>query len=246
MAKTSLELKDTSVGQLSRTPEQQETSFMKISCKVCSTSLPEPRRQSCCGEHMCQSCVPENQPCPLCNCNEQGAADSTCRDILDSWEIVECSAEVSEPREPRKWRGSSPEVERIVRSGKRKKVEYPSFSIRKVLIKQTIRSPRFYTSNGYMLEIEFRYKKGHQNNVRVYIYARPGKNDKDLRWPLTGKVQILSIDLGGDTRNTSEISGRWERPSTGTYCKGELDIPYENLPQDSMGMLKFCVQVIPD
>ena len=234
MAKTSMELQDTSVGQLSRTPEQQETSFMKISCKVCSTLLPKPRRQSCCGEHMCQSCVPENQPCPLCNCSEQGAADSTCRDILDSWEIVECSAEVSEPREPRKRRGSPPEV------------EYPSFSIRKELIKQKISSPRFYTSNGYLLEIEFRYNKGHQNNVRVYIFVRPGKNDQDLRWPLTGKVQILSIDLGGDTRNTSEISGRWERPRTGTYCKGELDIPYENLPQDSKGMLKFCVQVIPD
>ena len=239
-----MELQDTSVGQLSRPPEQQETSFMEISCKVCSTSLPEPHRQSCCGEHMCQSCVPENQPYPLCN--EQGTVDSTCRDILDSWEIVECSAEVSEPREPRKRRGSSPEVERIQRSGKRKKVEYPSFSIRKVLIKQKIRSPRFYTSNGYLLEIEFRYNKGHQNNVRVYIFVRPGKNDQDLRWPLTGKVQILSIDLGGDTRNTSEISGRWERPRTGTYCKGELDIPYENLPQDSKGMLKFCVQVIPD
>lgn len=216
---------------------------MEISCKVCSTSLPKPRRQSCCGEHMCQSCVPENQPCPLCN--KQGSADSTCRDISDSREIV---AEVNEPREPRKRRGSSPEVERIARSGKRKKVEYPSFSIRKVLIKQKIRSPRFYTSNGYLMEIEFCCKsvKGHQNKVRVYIYACPGKNDKDLSWPLTGKVQILSIDLGGDTRHTSEISGRWERPPPGTYCKGELDIPYENLPEDSKGMLKFCVQVIPD
>jgi len=245
-----MELRGTSVGQLSRTPEQQETSFMELNCKVCSTSLPEPHPLSCCGEHVCQSCVPENQPCPLCN--ERGAADSTWKDVLDDSKIVECPAEVSKLRKLRKRRGLSPEVEpkgKKLRSAKRKKVE-PSFSISKELIKkQKIKSPRFYTSNGYLMEIEFYYKSvnGHQNqnNVHVSVYVHQGENDKDLCWPLTGRVQILLTDLG-DTHYTSEISGTWEKPPPKTSCKGELDVPYEKLLEDRNGMLKFCVQLITD
>ena len=249
MEKTSIELRDTS---LSLAPEgnaeqQQETSFTELNCKVCNTSLPEPHSQSCCGEHACQSCAPENQPCPLCS--ERGAASSAREDTSeDSWVMVEPPAEVSKPRESRKRRKSSPEAEPVakrLRSG-RQKVEHPSFSISKVQIpKQKADSPRFYTSkDGYLMQIKFRYnsKQGHGNNVHVYIHTHPGKNDNTLSWPLRGRVQILSIDLGGDTRHTSEIPGEWERP--GTHCKGELDIPYEKLVEDKNGMLKFCVRMI--
>lgn len=247
-ARNELELRDTSFEQQHTAPdgttEQQETSFTEWSCRVCSKSLQEPRPTSCCGEHACQSCAPEDQPCPLCS--ERGAASKR-EDVLDdSWVIVELPTEVELPatttvsgRRTRK-RRSPPAIEPVakrLRSAARRKD--PSFSIRKELMKSKVTSPRLYTASGYLMEIQFALKG---KNIDVSVFARPGKDDKDLSWPLRGKVQIFLIDIGGDTHHTSEIPGTWKNP--GTYCKGQLDFPYEELKGDRDGMIKFSVRVI--
>lgn len=108
-------------------------------------------------------------------------------------------------------------------------------------MKSKVSSPRLYTASGYLMEVQFALKG---KNIDVHVFARPGKDDKDLSWPLKGKVQIFLIDIGGDTRHTSEIPGTWENP--GTSCKGQLDFPYEKLEEDRYGMIKFSVRVIPD
>ena len=52
-------------------------------------------------------------------------------------------------------------------------------------------------------------------------------------------MQLLFIDVGGDTYHVAETSGTWKKP--GSYCKDELDIAYEELQPDKKGMLKIQV-----
>ena len=156
-----------------------------------------------------------------------------------------------EAPEPEELQGSSPEIRQSVvkhsTSAREEKPEDPVVRINKQLIKQTVTSPRFYSSegdNGYMMELKFscRSTKSHRNKVNVYIYIQSGKNDSKLMWPLRTTVQLLFIDVGGETYHVAEISGTWKKP--GAYCKDELDIAYEKLQPDNKGMLKIQVQLL--
>ena len=84
------------------------------------------------------------------------------------------------------------------------KPENPVIRIYKQLIKQTVTSPRFYSSwgdNGYLVELKFACKstKSHRNKVYIYTFIQAGKNDSQLMWPLRTTVQLLFIDHEGDT-----------------------------------------------
>ena len=57
---------------------------------------------------------------------------------------------------------------------------------------------------------------------------------------MKGKVRIL-IELGSDQRQKSEIPDTWNKPPPRNHCKGELNIPYEDLKEDYDGMLQFYV-----
>ena len=76
----------------------------------------------------------------------------------------------------------------------------------------------------------------------IYTFIQAGKNDSQLMWPLRTRVQLLFIDLGGDSYHVAETSGTWKKP--GTYCKDELDITYEELQPDNKGMLKIQVRLL--
>ena len=178
----------------------------------------------------------------------KGPKTTTLEDSLpDSWELVEA------PAEPEKLQESSPEIRQSVSqalnvSYREEKPEDPVVSISKQLIKQTVTSSRFYSSegdnNGYLMELKFSCEstKSHRTKVNIYIFIQAGKNDSQLMWPLRTTVQLLFIDLGGDTYHVAEISGTWEKP--GTFCKDELDIAYEELIPDNKGMLKLQVRLL--
>ena len=176
----------------------------------------------------------------------KGPKTATLEDsLLESWQLVEA------PAEPEKLQGSSPEINQSVvkhsTSAREEKPEDPVVSINKQLIKQTVTSPRFYSSegdNGYMMELKFscRSTKSHRTKVNIYIFIQAGKNDSQLMWPLRTRVQLLFIDVGGDTYHVAETSGTWKKP--GSYCKDELDIAYEELQPDNKGMLKIQVRLL--
>jgi len=219
-----------------KTEQQQESTFTKHSCKICSRSLQEPRPQSCCGEHVCESCTPENEPCPHCGSERE---DDSCETVYGTRKRRKTSVTV-EPTADSTCTAESATMR--LRSAGRKKVKVPTFSICKERIKSRVTSNTFYTSNGYNMQIEFKYKpsKDYRNNVSVYVYTCPGKNDEKLIWPLKAKVRIF-IDLGGDQHQISEIPGTWNKPPPRNHCKGELNIPYEDLKEDYDGMLQFYV-----
>ena len=166
--------------------------------------------------------------------------------LLESWELVEA------PAEPKTLQGSSPEINQSVvkhpTSAREEKPKDPVVSINKQLIKQTVTSPRFYSSegdNGYMMELKFscsRSTKSHRTKVNIYTFIQAGKNDSQLIWPLRTRVQLLFIDVEGDTYHVAETSGTWKKP--GAYCKDELDIAYEELQTDNKGMLKIQVRLL--
>lgn len=164
--------------------------------------------------------------------------------LLESWELVEAP-------EPEELQGSSPEIRQSVfqhsTSAREEKLEDPVVSINKQLIKQTVTSPRFYSSegdNGYMMELKVscRPTKSHRTKVNIYTFIQAGKNDSQLMWPLRTRVQLLFINVGGDTYHVAETSGTWKKP--GSYCKDELDIAYEELQPDNKGMLKIQVRLL--
>ena len=167
----------------------------------------------------------------------------------DSWEMVE-------PPEPENLQvqiesRSSPEIKQSAvkhsTSANEDKPEGPVIGVNKQLIKQTVTSSRFYSSggdNGYLMELKFscRPTKSHRTKVNIYIFIQAGKNDSKLMWPLRTTVQLLFIDVGGDTYHVAETSGTWKKP--GAYCKDELDIAYGELQPDNKGMLKIQVRLL--
>ena len=172
--------------------------------------------------------------------------------------LVESSVLVEAP-EPDKLQAqsrSSPEIKgsekpavKSSASFEEEKQEDPVIRIYKQLIKQTVTSPRFYSSggdNGYLVELSIKLAckstKSHRNKVNIYTFIQAGKNDSRLMWPLRTRVQLLFIDPQGDTYHVAEISGTWKKP--GTYCKDELDIAYEELWPDKKGMLKIQVRLV--
>ena len=107
----------------------------------------------------------------------KGPKTATLEDrLLESWEVVEAP-------EPEKLQGSSPEnVVKHSTSAREEKLEDPVVSINKSLIKQTVTSSRFYSSegyNGYMMKLQFSCKstKSHRNKVNIYTFIciQPGK-----------------------------------------------------------------------
>jgi len=218
-----------------KTEQRQESTFTKPSCKICSRSLQEPRPQSCCGQHVCESCTPENEPCPHCGSAREDLTETVygTRKRRKTSVTVEPTADSTCTAESATMR---------LRSAGRKKVKVSTFSICKERIKSRVTSNTFYTSNGYNMQIEFKYKpsKDYRNNVNVYVYTCPGKNDEKRIWPLKGKVRIF-IDRRGDQHQISEITGTWNKPPPRNPCKGELNIPYEDLKEDCDGMLQFYV-----
>lgn len=221
-----------------KTELQQESTFTKFSCRICSRSLQEPRLQSCCGQHVyvCESCTPENEPCPHCGSAREDDLTETCEMVKDTRKRRKTSVTVEPTADPT---STGEPVTKRLRSAAQTKVKVP---ICKERIKSGVESNIFYTSNGYNMQIEFRYKasKDYRNNVYVYVYTCQGKNDEKLIWPLKGKVRIF-IDLGGVQHQISEISGTWNKPPPRNHCKGELNIPYEDLKEDYNGMLQFYV-----
>ena len=172
----------------------------------------------------------------------------------DSWEMVGPPEPPPEPEKlqtqsqpsPAAKESEKPAVKSSVSFGE-EKPEGPVISVCKQLIKQTVTSPRFYSSggdDGYLMEVKFscRSTKSHRTKVNMYTFIQPGKNDSQLMWPLRTRVQLVFIDLGGDSYHVAETSGTWKRP--GTYCKDELDIAYEELQPDNKGMLKIQVRLL--
>ena len=127
--------------------------------------------------------------------------------LVESWVLVEAP----EPDKLQTQSRSSPEIKesekRAVKSSasfEEEKPENPVIRIYKQLIKQTVTSPRFYSSwgdNGYLVELKFACKstKSHRNKVYIYTFIQAGKNDSQLMWPLRTTVQLLFIDHEGDT-----------------------------------------------
>ena len=172
----------------------------------------------------------------------------------DSWEMVEPPEPPPEPEKlqtqsqpsPAAKESEKPAVKSSVSFGE-EKPEGQVISVCKQLIKQSVLSSRFYASgddNGYLMELKFacRSTKSHRNKVNMYTFIQAGKNDSQLMWPLRTRVQLVFIDLGGDSYHIAETSGTWRRP--GTYCKDELDIAYEELRPDNKGMLKIQVRLL--
>ena len=168
--------------------------------------------------------------------------------------LVESWVEAPEPEKLQAQSQSSPEIKgsekpAVKRSAsfEKEKPADPVIRIYKQLIKQTVTSPRFYSSggdNGYLMELKFACKstKSHRNKVYIYTFIQAGKNDSQLMWPLRTRVQLLFIDCEGDSYHITETSGTWKKP--GTYCKDELDIAYENLQPDKKGMIKIQVRLL--
>ena len=172
----------------------------------------------------------------------------------DSWEMVEPPDPPPEPEKlqiqsrssPAAKESEKPAVKSSASFGE-EKPEGPVISICKQLVKQSAISPTFYSSgddNGYMMELKFacRSTKCHRNKVNIYIFIQAGKNDSKLMWPLRTRVQLLFINVRGDTYHVAEISGTWKKP--GAYCKDELDIAYEELQPDNKGMLRVQVRLL--
>ena len=53
--------------------------------------------------------------------------------------------------------------------------------------------------------------------MNIYTFIQAGKNDSQPMWPLRTTVQLLFIDVGGDTYHVAEISGTWKKPGRFKY-----------------------------
>ena len=95
------------------------------------------------------------------------------------------------------------------------------------------KSPDMYTHmRGYKFSIGVDAKgplMGYEEHINVYVYARPGLYDRELKWPIKATITLELINQQGGENAACTTSNTWNRP-TQDYVR--LDKRFERINID--------------